>query len=344
MKRNRYQLLKTKLFFAALRKRKITFRKLWNVFLCSCAFLLKSKKSAPSPFILSLELWNECNAGCLFCRDAKGVIYDMNPASPGKGTIGKGKMPLELCTQIIDQVKDDVLIAVLYTNGEPLLYKELPDVVKYCSDHRVMSMIATNGLLFTPENSAAILDAGIDFIKIQLSGFTQDVYGIQIRYGSVEKLKDNIRTLVQLNNERQNRAFILIDYILYNYNRHQLEPVKQFCDGLGLMLNTRPGNPKGGLEDREPPQSRAPLPLKMSCDWLWKGMQVNYNGDVLQCCDGVVYSGAEVYDTLRVGQTPVKDVWNGPSAIRMRERMTKKGRGDIDICSKCYREGVHFKW
>ena len=341
-RRNQYEPLKAALFFRVLRKGKVSLRKLFNVFLCSAAYFLKSDRSAPSPFILSLELWNECNAGCLFCRDKKGRIYDVNPQ--GIGTIDKGKMPLEMAADIIKQLKEDVLIAVLYTNGEPLLYPDLPKLVQVATENHVATMMATNGLLWTEEKARAVLSAGIDFIKIQLSGYTQDIYSVQIRYGNVEKLKDNIRMLARVNEEEGYKAVIMIDYILYNYNRHQLDLVKEFCKELGVMLNIRPGNPKGGLEEKEPPLHPQPLPLKISCDWLWKGMQINWNGDVLQCCDGVVWSKSEPYATFRLGEINARAIWNGPKARKTRAIMRTKGRGGMPMCSQCTRTGVAFKW
>ncbi len=342
MKHNYYLRLKFQLFLKAIQRRKITLRKLWNVFFCSLAYALKWKKSAPSPFILSLELWNECNAGCLFCRDAKGTIYNLNPDFPNKGAISKGQMPPAMAMDIISQMKKDVLIAVLYTNGEPLLYKELPAVVRHATANGVMSMIATNGLLFNADNARQVLEAGIDFIKIQLSGYTQDIYSVQIRYGHVEKLKDNIRMLARLNKEGNHRTLIMIDYILYKYNAHQLPLVKQFCDELGLMMNVRSGNPRGGLEDKENPLPTATLP--MSCDWLWKAMQVNFNGDVLQCCEAVIWSNSKPYETFKTGQTKVQDVWNGSAAIATRQTMATQGRKAMPICAQCQRQGVCFKW
>ncbi len=342
MKHNHYLWLKFKLFLKAVQARKLTLRKLWNVFYCSTAYIMKWKKSAPAPFILSLELWNECNAGCLFCRDAKGTIYNINPEFPTKGTISKGKMAPEMAMDIISQVKKDVLIAVLYTNGEPLLYKELPRVIRHATDNGVMTMIATNGLLFTEPMARDILESGIDFIKIQLGGFTQDIYSIQIRYGHVEKLKENIRMLARLNKEGNHRALILIDFISYEYNRHQTALVKQFCDELGLMMSMRQGNPRGGLEGKE--KALPTATLDMSCDWLWKAMQVNFNGDILQCCEGVIWSESKPYETVEVGKTNVRDVWNGPAATAVRETMTTKGRKAMPICAQCQRQGVCFKW
>lgn len=341
-KHNHYIFLKISLFLNALRVGKISLRKLWNVFLCSLAYVFKTRKSAPSPFILSLELWNECNAGCLFCRDAKGKIYNINPEEPVVGAISKGKMPAEMAKDIIDQVKEDVLIAVLYTNGEPLLYKDLADVVNFATQHKVLSMISTNGLLFTEENTRSLLESKIDLIKIQLGGFTQDIYSVQIRYGDVEKLKNNIRMVARLKKELQSHTVILIDWITYNYNRHQIPLIRQFCKENGLMLNFRQGNPRGGLEEKEIPLPTSTLPI--SCDWLWKAMQINFNGDVLQCCEGVIWSNIKPYTTYSTGKSRVKEIWNGPAAQSTRHLMKTKGRRSMSICKQCQRTGVAFKW
>jgi sulfatase maturation enzyme AslB (radical SAM superfamily) len=342
--RNSYIVLKLKLFLLACLKRKITLRKLWNVLVCSLAYVLKCKRSGRAPFILSLELGNECNANCLFCRDEKGVIHDTNKDKPAPGGITKGVMPFEMAEDIIGQVSADVLIAVLYTNGEPLLYPKLADLIRHCTRSNVLSMIATNGLLLTPEKSKAIVDAGIDFIKLQLSGFTQDIYHVQVRYGDVERLKENIRNLVKIRDDQKSRTLIMLDYILYQYNQHQLPLIREFCRELGIMLSIRPGNPQGGLEDKECPQSMQALPLKISCDWLWKGMQVNFNGHVLPCCDGVIFSAIAPYEIYQVGKSDVRTIWNGPAAQGMRHTMTVHGRGAIRLCSQCYRHGVAFKW
>lgn len=341
--RNRYTQLHFKLFLTALSQGKISLKKLYNWAVCGLAYFFQWEKSGTAPFMVSLELWNECNANCVFCRDKKGGIYDINPESTGE-KIGKGKMSYEMCVDVIDQLKDYLLIAVLYTNGEPLIYKDLARVIQFATDRKVATMIASNGILLDEKKARAILEAGLDLVKIQLSGFTQDIYSIQIRNGNVERLKENIRQFARLKKEGNYKTVVLIDYIFYNYNMHQLPLVQAFCDELGLMLNTRPGNPKHGLEDKEPALHAGDLPLKTSCDWLWKAMQVNWNGDVLQCCESVVWSKPEVYENYAVGKTHVLEVWNGPKAVGMRRLMANKGRGSIPICTGCLRTGVSFKW
>lgn len=343
IRRNKYTWLHIKIMLRALSQGKITPKKLLNLAWCNLAYFLKSERTSTAPYMASIELWNECNANCLFCRNKKGEIYDVNPDGTSE-PIMKGKMPVEMAEDIILQLKDYLLIAVLYTNGEPLIYKDLPRVIKFASEHKVPTMVSSNGMPLNEKRARDILEAGLDFIKIQLGGFTQDIYSIQIRNGHVDKLKENIRRLAELKKAGGYGTIILIDWISYKYNEHQLPLVKAFCKELGLMLSIRPGNPKNGLEDKEPALTTEELPLKMSCDWLWKAMQINWNGDVLQCCESVVWSKPDVYEKLMPGRTKLLDVWNGPQAREMRRNMTQKGRGAIPICAGCTRKGVTFKW
>ena len=188
-KRNNYLKLKLLLLWRVIRQGKLSPRKVMIAAWCSLAYTFKWIKSAPAPSILSLEPWNECNIKCVFCRTEKGVIHDVNPNGCG---IEKGRMPAEMAIDIIRQLRKDILIAVLYTNGEPLMYKDLGKVIRAATEMKVATLISSNGLLFTEEKVHEVLGAGLDALKIQLSGFTQDIYSVQIRGGDVERLKKNI--------------------------------------------------------------------------------------------------------------------------------------------------------
>lgn len=342
--RNQYISLQLRLFYVMLKRRKITFKKILNAFYCFYAYLLKLEKTGKMPLMVSLELTNDCNANCLFCRNAKGAIHNLNPNGP-KESIVKGSMPFEMCAEIIRQLKDYVLIAVLYTNGEPLLYKHIIDVLRIARDSRVATMIATNGLLLNETRISQLLESGVDFIKIALSGYTQQSYSIQVRNGDVEAVKDNIRLLANKNRSGKYGTIIMADYIFYNYNKHELKLVQKFCADLNIMLNLRRGNPTGGLEDKEPALfDTSKLPLKRSCDWVWKAIQVNWNGDILPCCDAVVWSGAEPYDRFKITQTCIADIWNGKKYTAARRTFAKEGRQAFPICSICMRRGIAFKW
>lgn len=339
---NKYWLLRCRIMLLMMRKGKCSLRKVLNAAICYYAFLFRRPLSAATPFIINFELCNECNANCRFCRSGKGEIHDQNPA-PQEPSIAKGTMPVEMCCDIIEQVKDTLMMAVLYMNGEPLLYKKLFEAIRFAAERKVACMIATNGLLLDEDRINQLLVSGVDFVKIALSGFSAATYNRQVRTGDVEKVKNNIRLFAGKNKEARQPVVIMLDFMVYSYNLHEVDDVRRFCEEQGIMLNFRKGNIRG-VEDGEPAAPAMVAPLKTPCDWLWKVMAVNWNGDVLACCDCAVWSGARPWARYETGKTRIRDIWNGSEAQSWRCLHASKGRGSIPVCAKCMRQGTAFKF
>ncbi|PIR00947.1 MAG: hypothetical protein COV66_03735 [Nitrospinae bacterium CG11_big_fil_rev_8_21_14_0_20_45_15] len=348
--KNKYTLLKLRIVLSILLKGKISFKKVYNFAYAWLAHKMKLKRTAPFPFMINFELWNECNAQCTFCRTSDGVIYNQNPNESSGSSIPKGQMPLELFEDVIEQVKDHILIAVLYVNGEPLMYKNLIPAVKYASERKIATIIASNGELLFEKKINELLDAGLDCIKIAISGFNQDTYTVQHRNGNIETVKKNLRDLARLKKEKNSSIVIMLDYILYDYNEHERDLAQQLSNELGFIFSCRRGN-LSYLEEERPDilstetVSPSPeFPIQDLCEWPWKVMTIDWNGDMFPCCDYTVWNDVEPYDTIKVGQTRIAEVWNGLTARKNRETHLNEGRGGIDICSKCPRVGTAFKY
>lgn len=292
--------------------------------------------------MINFDLSNYCNERCVFCRTEDGKIYDQNP-SKKCGFIETGIMRLEIFEEIIRQTKDRLLMAVPYVNGEPFIYKDLGKAIKFATDNNVATMIATNGILLNEENIDTVLNGGLDFIKIQVSGFSRKVHGIEHRVGDIELIKRNLKLLSKKIKERNSSLIVMIDYILYKHNAHELELFKAFANDLGFMFSVRPGNPRG-MEDKEKKQYKKSLPVNVPCDWLWKVLTVNWNGDIFPCCDYVIWSDIKGYGKFSPGNTNILEIWNGSDAVKMRKIHREEGRRPIPICSKCPRKGVEFKF
>lgn len=299
--------------------------------------------------MMNFELWNECNAQCTFCRTIDGSIYNSNPVENSSPFISKGRMPLQVYQDIIDQVKEQLLIAVLYVNGEPLMYKDLCSAIRYASGRKVATIIATNGALLSKDKIVELLDSGLDLIKIAITGFTQEIYTVQHRNTNIEKIKENLRNLAYLKKERRSGLIIMLDYILYDYNQHEKERASEFCAELGFIFNIRPGNYSKLAEERpdlipkEIPKEPK-LPIQELCEWPWQVMTINWNGDMLPCCDYVTWSDVKPYATFETGETRVEEIWNGETAVNNRLVHLKEGRKGINICSQCSRTGTAFKY
>lgn len=338
--RNRYVKLRLRILWNILRKRKISLRKIANAIRSLAAHQLKALKSGRLPFVITIELNNECNARCGVCRTPEGRIIDRNPSGDDY-FFQTGRMPFEMYTAIIDQVQHDLIMAVLYVNGEPLLYEPLYRAISYASERRVATMISTNGFLLTEDKSRQLLESGLDFIKIAVSGFSRYTARIQHRTGDIERVKTELRTLVRLNREQGQQLIIMMDYISYRYNDHELTEARRFCDELGIIFNVRPGIYMG-VDDVEPPPAPATgEPETSLCDWPWKMLTINWNGEIFTCCDLTMWSNAPIYSTFVPENTVLADVWNGSQVTEFRHLMLH-GRESVNACARCRRKGTAF--
>ena len=323
-------------------KGKLSVRKLINTAHCYIAYWLKTNRAARTPFLINFELSNNCNESCVFCRTSNGKIYDLNPDS-AEGFVPKGVMKPNIFADIVRQTKDTLLMAIPYVNGEPLIYQYLEDVLHVAKENNVATIISSNGILLNETNIDKILDNDLDLIKVHVSGFTDDVHQIQHRLGSVEEIKRNLSLLARKIDEKKARLIVLVDYIRYKHNVHQIDEFSRFAERHGFLFSVRPGNPKG-MEEIEEPQPINFAASKIPCDWLWKALTVNWNGDMLPCCDYVTWSNVQGYERFEARKTDVLATWNGAKARWMRETHREKGRKTIPICSGCTRVGIEYKY
>lgn len=338
----KYSWLKIKIILSLIRARKITLKKFLNALHCYVACYFRLNKSGITPLLINFDLSNYCNERCIFCRTNDGQIYNQNP-NKKHGFIEMGMMPLEIFEAIIQQTKNTLLMAVPYVNGEPFIYKDLGKAIKIAADNNVATMLATNGILLNEENINMILDNNLDFIKIHVSGYSQPIHSIEHRVGNVELIKKNLKLLSKIIKERNASLIVMIDYMFYKHNAHEVDLFRKFAKDLGFMFSIRSGNPYG-MEDKEEKQYKTSLSVNVPCDWLWKVLTINWNGDIFPCCDYVTWSDIKGYGRFSVEKTDILKVWNGPDAVNMRKIHREQGRRPIPICSKCSRKGVEFKF
>jgi MoaA/NifB/PqqE/SkfB family radical SAM enzyme len=84
-------------------------------------------------------------------------------------------MSWELFTRIVDQVPD-VSRAVMHGVGEPMLVKNLPKMVRYLKDRGVYVLFNTNGTVLSEKNGRALIDAGLDELRVSLDAANAKSY------------------------------------------------------------------------------------------------------------------------------------------------------------------------
>jgi MoaA/NifB/PqqE/SkfB family radical SAM enzyme len=115
------------------------------------------------PVCVYLETTNRCN---LLCTTCPRTYEELEPPAD---------MSWELFTSIVDQVPN-LARAVMHGVGEPMLVKNLPKMVRYLKDRGSYVLFNTNGTVLNEKNGRALIDAGLDELRVSLDAATAVSY------------------------------------------------------------------------------------------------------------------------------------------------------------------------
>jgi MoaA/NifB/PqqE/SkfB family radical SAM enzyme len=119
--------------------------------------------AARPPVCLYLEVTNRCN---LLCTTCPRTYVELEPPAD---------MSWDLFRRIVDQVPE-VSRAVMHGVGEPMLVRNLPRMVRYLKDRGVYVLFNTNGTVLNEKNGRALVDAGLDELRVSLDASNATSY------------------------------------------------------------------------------------------------------------------------------------------------------------------------
>lgn len=136
-----------------------------------------------TPYHISIEATFRCNIRCNYC------IHAMDASEIRRRGYSFSDMDWNVFERIVEQIPEfeDKIKSVVFSGlGEPLVNRRVPEMVKRIKNTgRVEKILMiTNGLLLTPDTSDALIEAGLDEIKISLQGMDakryKDICGVKI--------------------------------------------------------------------------------------------------------------------------------------------------------------------
>jgi MoaA/NifB/PqqE/SkfB family radical SAM enzyme len=140
------------------------------------------------PVCLYLETTNRCN---LLCTTCPRTYEQLEP---------EADMPWELFTSLIDQYPN-IARVVLHGIGEPMLVKDLAQRVRYLKDRNIYVLFNTNGTLLTEANGRALIDAGLDELRVSLDAAESEVFQMVRGKDFFDKIVSNVRKFTRLQRE-----------------------------------------------------------------------------------------------------------------------------------------------
>jgi radical SAM protein with 4Fe4S-binding SPASM domain len=284
-----------------------------------------------APFSLYIEPTSWCNLGCKFCPTGWKHLREQRP---------NGIMPLDLFKKIVDDIAEfgvKLKKVNLYKDGEPLLHKQFPEMVRYLADAGVVETIwtKTNGFPLNPALNERLADCGLDFLGISVNHVTDAGY-LDITQRKV-KHAELVESAADL--YRRQRSFKLFAKILdTGFTQAELdkfcadwEPITDYysieyphgwsaSDTMDFKLGTQADTFEG-----------APLVEKIACPLPFFMLGINWDGTVSLCNEDWMH-GTVVGD---LKQESLKDVWNGDRLRKMRLMHLSGRRKDNIMCGNC---------
>src|SRR5258707_5825038 len=137
------------------------------------------------PVCLYLETTNRCN---LLCTTCPRTFEALEPP---------GDMSWALFTGIVDQFPK-IARVVLHGVGEPMLVKALPRMIRYLKDRGVYVLFNTNGTLLTKSNGQALIDAGLDELRVSLDAAESSVLQMVRATDMFDRIVANVGNFVAM--------------------------------------------------------------------------------------------------------------------------------------------------
>jgi len=281
----------------------------------------------PAPFSIQAEASQICNIKCNYCMQS--FIVQKH----------KQQMKLSTFKTLCLRAKefDTKLKQFNFAGwGEPLINRELPDMINHLWEGNVTENIAiiTNGLLLTPGLSLRLVDAGTDHVRISLQGMTSEKY-CEISGKGIDftALVDQIRFLYK--HKRDCQISVKIADIALAAGEEELfyETFESITDGM-YVESIRPmfdQNKQDGKMISKYGKEHSPV---IACPQPFFMMSVTATGDILPCCS--------YYDPTKFGNirgTSLRKVWESEEMRRFQTMLlngNRKEQKDYPVCRVCH--------
>ena len=292
------------------------------------------------PLFVSVEPAAVCQLRCPECPVGQRLEV--------RGLEVRGLMPMDLFRRVLEEAKETAFTMQFYFQGEPLLNKDLPQMIREAHETGLYTIVSTNAQALTREMAQALVAAGLSRIIISMDGLTQETYGAYRIGGDLEKTKAALRFLREAKESRaKSRESIEIELqcLRLKSNEGDWKAFRQQYKALGadrLVFKTaqlydyRHGHPLMPTEPRYRRYAKGAdglyhrKKLHRGCLRVWSGVVVTTDGEVLPCC----YDKAHAHAYGNIRSASLRTLFAGETAQTFRRAALHE---QPEICKECWK-------
>ena len=175
------------------------------------------------PTQVYIEVTNYCNSLCVSCPLTYNHFLPQEP---------KHHLTWDNFRRIVDQFPrlDRV---VLHGIGEPLLNKELPRFVSHLKEHGAEVLFNTNAILLDQKQGDALVDAGLDELRVSLDAVTPELYAQLRGVDQLPRVIQNLKAFVKRHGGRE-RPRVSLWWVAMQTNLLQLPDFVRLANQIGV--------------------------------------------------------------------------------------------------------------
>ncbi|MDP8247220.1 MAG: radical SAM protein [Candidatus Tritonobacter lacicola] len=267
-----------------------------------------------------LQVWVEptsvCNLRCPMCP---------NEALPLEK---KGFMDMALFRKIIDDITGMVRNISICHRGEPLLHREICEMIRYAGSKGLAAGIHTNATVLDENLSRRLIESGLSRLSFSFDGFTKEDYG-KIRVGAdFDAVLGNIVSFLKIKKASGSTLPHVTLQVISMSKGKNTEKKKAFLsrfEGLPLdrVYTKEAHNWAGAAGTVKRPGSRI-----HRCNSPWYSLVYHWDGSIHPCT--LDYLGA--YTIGDAGEDSALEAWNSAPMKTLRKEMAA---GRLYACSHC---------
>jgi pyruvate-formate lyase-activating enzyme len=191
---------------------------------------VEARPAPPSPprFSFYIDIFGYCNLRCPSCpvgnwEDDASVFHH-------------GVMSRALLEAILDKAMAECTIAgvALFNWTEPLLHPAIHELIGVVRSRAIHCAISTN--LNVLRDSDLLMRANPDWLRVSVSGFTQEVYARGHAAGDVEVVKTNMRRLAEAKARTGATTDLELYFHKYVDNEADEAPMRAYAEALGYRF------------------------------------------------------------------------------------------------------------
>jgi radical SAM protein with 4Fe4S-binding SPASM domain len=170
---------------------------------------------APRPVVV-WAVTRACNLRCQHCYAA---------ATPGPGA---DELTGDEGRDLLAQLADYEVPAVLFSGGEPLARPDTLDLMRHARGLGLRCTLSTNGLLIDDAVAGALVDMGVTYVGISLDGLPATHDRLRGQRGAFDGTLEAIRRC------RRHGLRVGVRFTVHGLNRAEMGPLIQLCDREGI--------------------------------------------------------------------------------------------------------------